>query len=79
MSDERVLTIRGNAATRPITDFSLLAVGNGDVYYVDSGSGSDSASGKSPERALATLDAAIGKCTANQGDKIYPLLAMRRL
>ncbi len=73
MSDERVLTIRGNAATRPITDFSLLAVGNGDVYYVDSGSGSDSASGKSPERALATLDAAIGKCTANQGDKIYPL------
>ena len=73
MSDERVLTIRGNAATRPITDFSLLAVGNGDVYYVDSGSGSDSASGKSPERALATLDAAIGKCTANQGDQIYIL------
>ena len=54
-----------------------LLVGNtsifsqqGSTYYVDSGSGSDSNSGSSWSQALATLDAAINKCTANQGDII---------
>ena len=73
MSGERVLTIRGNRATRPLSEFARIPIGIGDVYYVDSGSGSDTAGGKSPEKALATLDAAIGKCTANQGDIIYIL------
>lgn len=42
----------------------------GNSFFVDSGDGSDSNSGKSWAHALATLDAAINKCTANQGDKI---------
>ena len=70
---ERVLTVLGNKATRPITDFALLARGVGDVYYVDSNNGDDDRSGKSPETSVATLDYAIGLCTANQGDIIYVL------
>lgn len=43
----------------------------GSIFYVDSVTGSDSAnSGRSPEDALATIDAAIGKTTANKGDVI---------
>jgi len=67
---ERVVTVGGNNATRPITDFGINVV---DVYYVDSGSGDDARAGTTPETCLDTLDAAIGKCTANQGDVIYLL------
>lgn len=42
----------------------------GNTYYVDSGSGSNTNNGKSWAESLATLDAAINKCTANQGDTI---------
>lgn len=43
----------------------------GNIYYVDSGSGNDSAnSGESDDQALATIDAAVGKCTANNDDVI---------
>ena len=44
--------------------------GPGDEYFVDSTNGSDTNSGKSWENALATIDAAVGKCTASNGDKI---------
>lgn len=70
---ERVYVYGGGQATRPLSDFSMINVGFGDTYYVDSGSGDDDRGGKSPETALATLDAAIGKCTANQGDMIVVL------
>lgn len=73
MSVERVLTVLGNKATRPITDFAMLARGNGNVFYVSSDDGDDGRSGRSPETAVATLDYAIGLCTANQGDVIYVL------
>lgn len=44
------------------------AVGRGKTWYVDSAvAGSD---GSSPATALATLDSAFAKCTANQGDTI---------
>lgn len=44
------------------------AMGKGNTYYVDSAvAGSD---GTSPATALATLDSAFAKCTANQGDTI---------
>lgn len=46
----------------------------GNVFYVDSGAtgASDSSSmGDSPERPLATLDYAIGRCTATNGDIIF--------
>ena len=70
---ERVLTVLGNKATRPITDFALQVRGVGDVYYVDSNNGDDGRAGQSPETSVATLDYAIGLCTANQGDIIYVL------
>jgi len=41
----------------------------GNVYFVDDG-GSDSNSGTDKSQPFATLDYAIGKCTASQGDVI---------
>ena len=44
----------------------------GNVFFVDSGSGNDNADdGDTPKRPLATLDYAIGRCTATNGDVIY--------
>lgn len=44
----------------------------GNIYYVDSGVGSDSAgSGKTKGNPFATLDYAVGQCTANNGDIIF--------
>jgi len=46
----------------------------GARFWVHSGSGVDSAGyGSSPDKPLATLDYAIGLCTANKGDTIYVL------
>lgn len=46
----------------------------GNTWYVDSAIGSDSLyDGKTPQKAFATLDYAIGKCTADQGDTILVL------
>ena len=64
---ERVLTVGGSKASRPITDFGIKVV---DVWYVDSVNGDDGHTGKTSARALATLDYAVGLCTANQGDII---------
>lgn len=50
---------------------SLEKLGTGKVFWVDSGDGSATGSGKSPAEALSTIDAAIGKCEANRGDIIY--------
>lgn len=47
--------------------------GRGNAYYVDSVNGSANSQGISPKNALATIDQAINKCTANQGDVIYVL------
>ncbi|KKL97662.1 hypothetical protein LCGC14_1832250 [marine sediment metagenome] len=41
-----------------------------DIYYVDSGNGSDGNDGRDPGFPMATIDAAIGRCTASQGDSI---------
>lgn len=50
----------------------LVGVFNpGNQFFVDSGIGSDAYDGKSWSKPLATLDAAIGKCTANNGDVIW--------
>ena len=51
----------------------LAGVGGigGNVYFVDSGTGADTNDGLTIETALATLDAAIGKCAANNGDVIF--------
>ncbi|KKN10601.1 hypothetical protein LCGC14_1034890 [marine sediment metagenome] len=41
-----------------------------DTFYVDSGNGSDNNDGRDPAFPMATIDAAINKCTASQGDII---------
>jgi len=46
----------------------------GDIFFVQSGhsAASDAAGyGNTPDKPFATLDYAVGKCTANQGDTIY--------
>lgn len=46
----------------------------GNIFFVDSGTGTNAASrGKNPDVALATIDYAVGLCTANNGDVIYVL------
>lgn len=48
--------------------------GIGNVYYVDSGATGavdDTSHGGSASRPFATLDYAIGRCTANNGDQIH--------
>lgn len=40
------------------------------MFYVDSGGGSTTGPGYSPETAFSTIDAAIGACTASNGDVI---------
>jgi len=48
----------------------LMQTGSGNIYWVDSVNGSSTNSGNGPDDALVTWDAAINKCTANQGDTI---------
>lgn len=48
----------------------VLEHGTGNVIWVDSGSGASTNSGYGPADALSTLDAAVAKCAANQGDTI---------
>ena len=46
----------------------------GDIYFVHSGTGTDGAGyGQNPDSPLATIDYAIGLCTASKGDVIYVL------
>lgn len=60
-----------------VTSFGVPVLGSGpvfttgNVFFVDSGTGSDvGSSGKTPDNPFATLDYAIGKCTATNGDHI---------
>lgn len=44
----------------------------GELFFVHSGTGTDAVGyGKNPDAPLATLDYAIGLCTASKGDRIY--------
>ena len=59
----------------PVEGFSgigspLLTMGN--IYHVDSGAttADDDNAGTNPKQPLATIDGAVGKCTANNGDVI---------
>lgn len=48
------------------------SLSTGNRFYVDSATGSDTAGfGSSPDTPCATVDYAIGLCTANKGDIIY--------
>jgi hypothetical protein len=44
----------------------------GNIFFVDSATGVNAANGGfSPDAPLATIDYAVGLCTANKGDRIY--------
>lgn len=61
-------------ASNEIVDLIDFALANttGNVFYVDSGDGSDAAgNGGTQDAPFATLDFAIDKCTANNGDVIF--------
>lgn len=45
----------------------------GNIYYVSSLQGSTTGPGYSPQNAYSTIDAAVGACTANNGDVIVVL------
>lgn len=49
---------------------NTLATTTGNVFYVDSGIGVDSGDGNTSNSPFATLDYAVGKCSANNGDVI---------
>lgn len=66
---ERVLTVGGNKASRPITEFQRKVVGS--EFYVSSVTGGVNNSGRSSSAALTTIAAALDLATANQDDVIY--------
>lgn len=68
---ERILTVGGNKATRPISDFPLTNMGTGNAYYVDPVDGDDGRSGRSPETAVKSLAVGEALLTANQNDILY--------
>jgi len=51
---------------------SNLPVTSGAIFFVDSGASNsaDGNVGRDPSKPMATIDAAIGRCTANNGDMI---------
>jgi hypothetical protein len=50
------------------------SITTGNIFFVDSGSGSDAAGyGQNPDAPFASIDYAVGQCTADQGDIIYVL------
>jgi hypothetical protein len=67
------LSIGNRNSARSILDAIQFASlhSTGNVFYVHSGTGGDGAEGgRSPSSPLATLDYAIGLCTASKGDII---------
>ena len=54
-----------------VTSFYEPGQTTGNVFYVSSGTGTSTGPGYSPETAYSTIDAAIGACTASNGDVIY--------
>ncbi len=61
---------KGFAGGLVLQEMPFVAVRPGNSYWVHSGTGSDDHRGTF-NQPLATIDAAIGKCTANNGDVIY--------
>lgn len=68
---ERIVTVGGRRATRPVTDFERKIVG--DEYYVSSVSGDDARIGRSVATSVATIDHALSLMTADQDDVMYLL------
>lgn len=61
-------------AARPGNPSAVLinnTVHTGNVFFVMTGGTDSSGAGDTPDNPFATIDFAIGQCTANQGDVIY--------
>jgi hypothetical protein len=56
-----------------VSSFGVPVLGGttGKIFFVHATTGSDGNKGTSPSKPLATINAAVEKCTANQGDIIY--------
>jgi hypothetical protein len=54
----------------PLLGGVTIPTTTGDYYFVHSGTGANTNGGKTKETPLATIDAAINKCTASVGDVI---------
>lgn len=54
----------------PVLPSAAGLMTTGSVFFVHSGTGSNGYDGKTPDRPLASIDYAIGLCTANKGDLI---------
>jgi hypothetical protein len=54
----------------PVMGGATLPTTTGNFYFVHASSGNDSNSGLVPDQPLATIDAAVNKTTASQGDVI---------
>ncbi len=57
----------------PVGGSILGLIGDGKVFYRDTGNGSDGGTGTSPTDAFATLQKAIDSCVAGRGDVIICL------
>lgn len=55
----------------PVLPAAVPEVLTGSVFFVDSNTGSDDNDGTTKDLPFATLDEALGHCTANKGDIIY--------
>lgn len=56
-----------------IKGLPITAMYSGNVFWVDSVTGSNGNSGKLPTKPFSTLDYAVGKCTGNKGDIIVAM------
>jgi len=54
----------------PAVGGGQIPLSTGSYFFVDSGTGNDGFTGDSIAAPLATIDAAVGKCTADAGDVI---------
>lgn len=71
---ERLVTALNNReAARELVSLLNLAQPTGKTIYVNSVTGSNTSNGRTPGKPVATIDYAIGLCTANVGDRIIVL------
>jgi hypothetical protein len=69
MAKTELFARQQNAGAFVFTDESRTT---GNIFFVDSNTGTDSAGyGRNPDAPCATLDYAIGLCTASKADRIY--------
>lgn len=70
MANRTALFVRKQAGGMfSVVDQSMTT---GDVFFVHSGTGTDGAGyGQNPDAPCATIDYAVGLCTASKGDRIY--------